>query len=86
MRVARPGEQEPARVPETAMQAGEAADKGKRAMKRPIWTARMLEALERGVKGGLCHQRWPNQFFHDAGLFCLELAKRRELQSLTGTH
>lgn len=53
MRVARPGEQEPARVPETAMQAGEAADKGKRAMKRPIWTARMLEALERGVKGGL---------------------------------
>ena len=52
-----------------------------------VWTERMLTALESGVKGGVWfslmdkgrgrgtdHQRWPNQFFADHGLFCLTYA------------
>jgi hypothetical protein len=51
-----------------------------------IWTERMLEALEKGVRGGVWfslidHQRWPNQFFRDNGLFSLVNAHASLLQS-----
>ena len=41
-----------------------------------VWTERMLTALEQGVKGGrwFSHQRWPNAFFADQGLYSLKRA------------
>jgi RNA-directed DNA polymerase len=45
------GETKPVAVPETAKQAGEARPMGW--VERSIWTERMLETLEKGVKGGV---------------------------------
>ncbi len=57
------------------------------------WIRRRLRSILRkrkklkGVsKGGRDHQRWPNQFFRDAGLFCLEDAHRSLGQHRRGTH
>ncbi len=38
-----------------------------------VWTERMVSALVNGVTRGRWadHQRWPNTFFADAGLFAL---------------
>ena len=46
-------ENTPARVPERAKQAGEAAPTEWGWVERSVWTERMLEALHRGVKGGV---------------------------------
>jgi len=47
-------ENKPAEVPNKAKQAGEAGSAGKWSWVEPsVWTERMLEALERGVKGGV---------------------------------
>ena len=35
----------------------------------------------RGRGRGLDHQRWPNRYFADLGLFCLEETRRKEFQS-----
>jgi len=57
------------------------------------WIQRRLRSILRkrkklrGVsKGGLDHQRWPNAFFRDAGLFCLKAAHASYCQSRRGTH
>lgn len=45
---------------------------------------RAILAKRRGTPnwgGGRCHNRWPNAFFADAGLFSLEEAHRRFIQS-----
>jgi hypothetical protein len=44
-----------------------------------IWTEHMLAALENGVKGGkwfslIDHQRWPNAYFAEHGLFTMSEA------------
>lgn len=56
------------------------------------WIRRRLRSILRkrkklrGVsKGGLDHQRWPNKFFRDAGLFCLKEAHASVCQSRRGT-
>jgi RNA-directed DNA polymerase len=46
-------ETKPAVVPERATQAGEAGPKDWEWVERHVWTERMLEALEKGVKGGV---------------------------------
>ena len=46
-------ETKPAAVPERATQAGEACSKDWEWVERLVWTERMLEALEKGVKGGV---------------------------------
>ena len=74
----------PVAVPETAKQTGEARPLDW--VERSIWTDRMLEALDKGVKGGVWfslidHFRWPNKFFREHGLFSLVEAHRRLLQS-----
>ncbi|MGA9055113.1 MAG: reverse transcriptase domain-containing protein [Terriglobia bacterium] len=46
-------EQIPAAVPETTKQAGEAQPTRWDWVERSVWTERMLEALERGVKGNV---------------------------------
>lgn len=46
-------EMKPATVPERAKQAGEAGPKDWDWVERHVWTERMLEALERGVRGGV---------------------------------
>jgi hypothetical protein len=48
-----------------------------------------LEAIEKGVKGGVWyslidHQRWINNYFQDLGLFSLEGTPRTLLQSSRG--
>ncbi len=48
-----PDEMQPAAVPERATQAGEASPKEWEWVERQVWTERMLEALEKGVKGGV---------------------------------
>jgi len=60
-------------------------------VERTVWTDRMLEALEQGVKGGVWfsligrdHVRWPNQFFRDLGYFSLYDAHRALLQPSRG--
>jgi RNA-directed DNA polymerase len=50
---AAPDEVQPAPVPEGATQAGEASVKDWNWVKRHVWTERMLEALAKGVKGGV---------------------------------
>ncbi|WP_168210944.1 hypothetical protein [Persicimonas caeni] len=45
-------------------------------MEPAIWTDRMLEALERGVKGG------NSAYFANDGLFFMAEARRLELESL----
>ena len=49
-------------------------------VERSIWTDRMLEALDEGVKGGVW-LRWPNKFFREHGLFSLVDAHMKLLQS-----
>ena len=108
-------EERPAQVPATAKQAGEAMSEKWAWVERSIWTERMLETLEKGVKGGvwfslvdkvyrdgwlrrrlrsilrkrskrrgisrgLDHQRWPNAYFRERGLFSLETAHRALFQ------
>ena len=46
-------EKRPAAVPERAKQGGETASTEWAWVERSIWTERMLEALHRGVKGGV---------------------------------
>ena len=57
-------------------------------VERAVWTDRMLEALEKGVKGGvwfsLIDIRWPNKYFQDLGYFSLYDAHRTLLQSSRG--
>jgi RNA-directed DNA polymerase len=48
-----PDETQPAAVPERATQAGEASPRDWDWVERHVWTERMLEALEKGVKGGV---------------------------------
>jgi RNA-directed DNA polymerase len=48
-----PGEIQPAAVPEGAKQGGEAVAKEWEWVERGVWSERMLEALEKGVKGGV---------------------------------
>lgn len=57
------------------------------------WIRRRLRSLLRkrcklrGIsKKGQDHQRWPNKFFRDAGLFSLVDARRLACQSRRGTH
>jgi RNA-directed DNA polymerase len=51
------------------------------------WTRRRLRSILRkrskrkGISRGKDHQRWPNKYFRDLGLFCLEDAHRALLQS-----
>ncbi len=46
-------ETQPGAVPERATQAGEASPRDWDWVERHVWTERMLEALEKGVKGGV---------------------------------
>jgi hypothetical protein len=46
-------EMQPAVVPEGATQAGETSPKDWDWVERQVWTERMLEALVKGVKGGV---------------------------------
>jgi RNA-directed DNA polymerase len=48
-----PDETQPAGVPARATQAGEASPKDWEWVERHVWTERMLEALAKGVKGGV---------------------------------
>jgi RNA-directed DNA polymerase len=48
-----PSENKPARVPAKAKQAGETEPDPWGWVERAVWTDRMLEALEKGVKGGV---------------------------------
>jgi hypothetical protein len=57
-------------------------------VERSVWTDRMLEALEQGVRGGVWfslidmnHFRWPNKFFQELGVFSLEDAHTLLFQS-----
>ena len=76
-----PDEISPARVSEVrAKQAGEIQTGKWDWVERSVWTDRMLEALEKGVKGGVW--RWPNKFFRDHGLFSLREAHNVLLQPL----
>jgi RNA-directed DNA polymerase len=51
------------------------------------WIRRRLRSILRkrknlrGISRGRDHQRWPNQYFRDLGLFCLADAHRDLLQS-----
>ena len=78
-------EERPAAVPGRAIQAGEAAPARWGWVEHTVWTDRMLEALERGVKGGvwfsLDNIRWPNQYFRELGYFSLYDAHQSLLQS-----
>ncbi len=54
------------------------------------WVRRRLRSILRkrnknkrgGISGGYDHMRWPNRFFHERGLFSLEIAHASLLQSL----
>ena len=80
-----PAEATPAGVPQGAKQAGEV--RARWAWVEPVvWSERMLEALEEGVKGGkwfslIDHQRWPNAYFAKLGLFSLAAAREMAVQS-----
>jgi hypothetical protein len=81
----------PEAVPERATRAGETRE----AMtphqewswvEPRVWTARMLAALEKGVKGGkwynlITHIRLPNAFFARHGFFSLQCAHAQVRQS-----
>ncbi len=65
-------------------QAGEGLNTG--CAEPVVWTERMLTALIKGVKGGKWfsladHQRWPNAFFAEHGLFSLTAAHAAACQS-----
>jgi hypothetical protein len=66
---------------------------GRRARRRrwewaeaPIWTDRMLAALETEVMGGVWFKKWPNAPFAAMGLFSLEEAHRKACQSTKVAH
>ena len=65
-------EEKPATVSGSSRQAGEIRARWPW-VEPSVWTERMLTALEKGVKGGkwfsVIHQRWPNAFFAEHGLF-----------------
>jgi hypothetical protein len=80
----------PTTVP-TAKQVGDAL--GLRAWAEPsVWTARMLAALEQGVKGGVWfslisrhgadEERWPVAYFAEQGLFSLKAAHAKLVSPL----
>ncbi len=57
-------------------------------VERSVWSERMLQALEDGVKGGKWFslkkdnlKRWPNAYFEKHGLFSLEKARCLAVQS-----
>lgn len=66
----------PGQVPSRASTVGQTSPTQWRWVEPGVWTERMLEALERGVKGGF--------FFRNAGLFSLVAARRAIIQSLRG--
>ena len=74
------GGREPARVPEGVKQTGETQDRWSW-VEPSVRTERMRTALDNGVKGGKWyslvddHQRWPNAFFTEHGLFSLSAAR-----------
>ena len=80
-------EERPAEVLQEAKQAGDARTRKWAWVERTVWTEHMLEALEKGVKGGVWFRlidkvyRWPNRYFRAAGIFSLEDAHRALLQS-----
>ena len=77
-------QQLPSIVPGTAKQDGEAAVSQRWSwVEAAAWTPRMLHALEQGVKGGVWknHQRWPNVFFREHGLFSMAGEHARLVQS-----
>jgi hypothetical protein len=65
-----PHDQPPAKVPETAEQAGESPSRWDW-VQRAVWTDRMLTALDEGVK----------EFFADAGLYDLTTHHAEAVQS-----
>ena len=79
-------DKKPATVSEETKQAGEACSDGWSWVERTVWMERMLEALEKGVKGGVWFSLidnicWPNKYFRDLGYFSLYDAHRALLQS-----
>ena len=79
-------ESKPAAVSARTKQAGEARPGQWDWVERTVWTERMLEALEKGVKGGVWFSlidkvRWPNRYFQDVGYFNLYDAHRALFQS-----
>jgi hypothetical protein len=77
-------------VPEGAKQAEEAERQRSERwgwVEPGVWTERMLAALEHGVKGGKWfslmdnHQRWPDAFFVEQGLFTMTAALALARQS-----
>ena len=76
----------PAPVPARTTQGGAAQPDEWAWVERSVWTEWMLEALDRGVKGGvrssLDCQRWPNAYFEEHGLLSLRAAHRTLLQFL----
>jgi hypothetical protein len=81
-------EMKPAEVPARATQVGETNPREWEWVERHVWTERMLEALVKGVKGGVWfsligydHFRWPNAFFRAHGLFSLVEAHKASVQS-----
>jgi len=83
-----PNEIPPARVSEVGTkQAGEIQAVKWNWVERSVWNDRMLEALDKGVKGGswfslIDNLHWPNKFFCKHGLFSLTAAHASLLQSL----
>jgi len=82
----------PAAVPERQAQdrrAGEVeppkAEPARSSTKPPVWTARMLATLARGISGGKWngadHMRWPIAFFDGHGLISLQGARIAARQS-----
>ena len=82
--MAKSTEEQPEAVPARATRAGDIQLRWDWVGPR-IWTARMLTALEQGVKGdkwfSLDHHRWPNKFFADRGLYSLKAAHELACQS-----
>ncbi len=78
-------EEQPSALPATAQQDGDVLARWART-EPAVWTERMLTALEEGVKGGkwfrlIDHQRWPNAYFAEQGLYSLVTAYESVRQS-----
>jgi hypothetical protein len=65
-------ENKPSSVPRAARQGGEACSQRWDWVESSVWTKRMLRALDEGVKED--HQRWPNVYFGELGLFFMAKA------------
>ena len=89
-------ETKPTLVPQSAKQVGEIHDRWSW-VEPSVWTARMLTALETGVKGGKWfslidkvrgkdHQRWTNAYFAEHGLFSLVVAHEQLVNPRRGTN